>query len=137
MWYFWFQNSFLFFVALTKKKVRTVRSFSPQNQSKLANQTGQNHCGLYTVKMDYVQMHVCEPSIWTKIKSTLLNRNFGPSVQRNFGRPNYAIWTKEPIWWGGSVGNRPSLCLLHNYAKSTNLQSSHCIDTTFELIVQF
>ena len=48
-YYFWgvFSDSeqfFFFSVALTKKKVRADASFPPQNQSKLANKIGRNHC---------------------------------------------------------------------------------------------
>ena len=51
--------------------------------------------------MDYVQIYVCEPSIWTKIEklrssTVILDHPNGQSfkftlVQPNFGRPNYAI----------------------------------------------
>ena len=37
---------FCFLCSSYQKKVRAVRSFPPQNQSKLANQTGKNHCDL-------------------------------------------------------------------------------------------
>ena len=44
--YFLIQNSFFFLffsVASTKKKVHAVKSFAPQNRSKLANWMGRNH----------------------------------------------------------------------------------------------
>ena len=46
--YFLIQNSFYFLSSSYQKKVRAVGSFLPQNQSKLANQTGQNHCDYQT-----------------------------------------------------------------------------------------
>ena len=53
--YFLIQNSFYFLNSSYQKKVRTVESFLPQNQSKLANQTGQNHCVSHFTK------ETCEP----------------------------------------------------------------------------
>ena len=39
------RNFILFFSSSHQKKVRTVGSFLPQNQSKVANQIGRNQCG--------------------------------------------------------------------------------------------
>ena len=43
--YFLTQNSFCFLCSSYQKKVRAVRSFPPQNQSKLPNQTGRTTVG--------------------------------------------------------------------------------------------
>ena len=42
--YFLIRNSFGFLCSSYQKKVCAVGSFPPQNQFKLDNQTGQNHC---------------------------------------------------------------------------------------------
>ena len=42
--YFWFRASFSFSLAFTKKEMCAFRSFPQLNRSKMANQTGQNHC---------------------------------------------------------------------------------------------
>ena len=81
-WVFSDPNSFCFLCSSYQKKVRAVGSFPPQNQSKLTNQTGRNHC-----ELDGVVQLVTDPPLTNSTSlfsppSTLHFDNFLPTNKK-------------------------------------------------------